>query len=122
MSAFISETLWTAGMFGVYVRIAGFTRLETARRFGSTRARLRRDQERLFIEDRTGRSSTRVRDCNLTIVRRKLPDGGTLDRSGCDQANIRIRDFNLWPELERLSLVAHVVRAESDSFLLSELL
>lgn len=122
MSAFISETYWASGERGIYVRIGGFQRLEEARRFGSTRARLRRDQGHIYIEDATGRSSTRVRDCELSIVRRNKAVDALAEGSSNDDETQAIGDDGVWPEIVGFSLVAHIVRAETNPFLLSELL
>ena len=127
MSGYISETLWTAGLFTVYVRIPGFTRLTVARNFGYTRSRLRRDQGKLYVEDWTGRSSKRVLDRDLTIfVRQAAPDvspySGASRSAVGEKQKIRIQDFDHWPDLDRLSPVSAIVRSEADAFLLSELL
>ncbi|MEJ7745232.1 MAG: hypothetical protein WKF61_00440 [Luteimonas sp.] len=125
MSGYASETLWTAGQLSVYVRIAGFSRWENARHFGSIRSRLRSDQGKLYIEDGTGRS-TRIHARDLTVFRRIKPDADPPSRmpilSDCEQIGVRMCDVSRRLELEQLRLMAHIVRAETDAFVLSELL
>ena len=127
MSEYTSETVWTAGALTVTVRIAGFPVLEVARHFGSSRARLRRDRGRLYIEDRSGRSSKRVLDHEVSITVREShpdvsPDMGASDRASPVRKQIPIADFDRWPEVDQLCLSSHIVCTAANDFLLSELL